>query len=176
MSDTSTPPRPSVLWKQLSSDRRQQAADAFWRDENAAVEHGEAVAAIAQRIKFRPKSVISLAVDKKARYLTSLPHVSELVAARLLVAYHLTHQRALMAAFLDALGMRHENGLIDDEDVQPPPADRLKAAVDTISTAYPVEDVSLYLSTLIWQDPDTWGGLTELIKAADPETSSDARA
>jgi len=175
MSDTSSPQRPSDLWKRLSSDRRQQAADAFWRDENAGLEHGEAVAAIAQRIKFRPKSVISLGVDKKVRYLTSLPHVSELVAARLLVAYHLAHQRALMAAFLDALGIRHENGLIDDEDVQPPPADRLKAAVDTISAAYPPDDVSVYLSTLVWQDPDTWGALTELIKPADPETSSGAR-
>ena len=39
-----------------------QAAEAFWRDENANVEQGEAIATIAQRIKFRPKSVLSLSV------------------------------------------------------------------------------------------------------------------
>ena len=26
----------------------------------------------------------------------------------------------------------------------------------------PPEDVSLYLSTLLWQDPETWAGLSEV--------------
>ena len=73
MSDntTETPavPRPSQLWKQLSPERKLQAAEAFWRDENASVEQAEALATIAQRIKFRIKSVISMPVEKKARQL-----------------------------------------------------------------------------------------------------------
>jgi len=28
-------PRPSQLWKQLSSERKQHAAEAFWSDDNA---------------------------------------------------------------------------------------------------------------------------------------------
>ena len=89
-------PRPSQLWKQLSPERRQQSAEAFWSDNNASVEHAEAIIAIAQRIKFRPKSVIALPVTKKARHLVAVGAVSELVAARLLVAYHLAHQRPMM--------------------------------------------------------------------------------
>lgn len=166
MADPSNLPRPSALWKQLSSERKLQAADAFWRDENAATEQAEAVALIAQRIKFRPKSVIALSVEKKAKYLISLPPVSEIVAARLLVAYHLANQRPMMAAFLDALGLKHEEGLIADEDVQPPPAETLKAAVAAIRQRFPGEDVALYLSTLMWQDPDTWGGLADLTQDA----------
>ena len=69
MADAPDIPRPSQLWKQLPADRKALAADAFWRDENAAVEQAEATAAIAQRMKFRPKSVIALPVEKKARYL-----------------------------------------------------------------------------------------------------------
>jgi hypothetical protein len=162
MSDTETSvPRPSQLWKQLSPERKLQAAEAFWHDENASVEQAEALATIAQRIKFRIKSVISMPVEKKARQLLALPAVSEMLAARLLVAYHLTHQRPMMKAFLDALGIAHEDGLIMDEEMQPPDAEKLKAAAQTLAAAFPAADVTLYLSTLTWQDPETWGALAE---------------
>jgi hypothetical protein len=166
-----TIPRPSQLWKQLSAERKAQAADAFWRDDNAAMEQADAVASIAQRLKFRPKSAMSLPLDKKSRYLATMPNVSELVAARLLVAYHLDHQRPMMGAFLDALGMKHENGLIADEDVQPPEPEKLKAAAASIGQSFPAEDVALYLSTLLWQDPDTWSGLFQA-----PEILTTAKA
>ena len=158
-------PRPSQLWKALSAERKVQAAEAFWSDSNASVEHAEAIVAIAQRIKFRPKSVISLPVDKKARHLIAVGAVSELVAARLLVAYHLAHQRPMMGAFLDALGIAHEEGLINEDEVEAPSDERLAQAAKAIAAAYPADDVALYLSTLIWQDPDTWGGLNQV-----PET------
>jgi hypothetical protein len=155
-------PRPSQLWKQLSPDRKLQAADAFWQDENAPMEQAEVIATIAQRIKFRPKSVVTMPREKKARHLVSLGAVSELVAARLLVAYHLAQQRPMMGAFLDALGIRHDEGLIAEDDVQPPDAAKLREAADTLAKAYPPEDVALYLSTLVWQDAETWGGLTDV--------------
>jgi hypothetical protein len=159
MSDETEAPRPSQLWKQLSPERKLQAAEAFWRDENASVEQAEAVATIAQRIKFRTKSVLAMPVEKKARQLISLPSLSELVAARLLVAYHLAHQRPMMVSFLDAVGIAHEDGLIADEDIKPPSPDTLKAAAKKLSGAYPSDDVALYLAMLMWQDPDTWGEL-----------------
>jgi hypothetical protein len=165
-------PRPSQLWKQLSADKKLQAADAFWRDENAAVEQAEAVGAIAQRIKFRIKSVVAMPGDKKARHLVSLPGVSELLAARLLVAYHLAHQRPMMGAFLSAVGIAHEDGLIADEELQPPDPGLLKAAAKTLAESYPAEDVALYLSTLTWQDPDTWGALVAAPEIRPASSSS----
>jgi hypothetical protein len=165
MADTLDIPRPSQLWKQLTPERKRQAAGAFWRDDNAGNEQAEAVAIIAQRIKFRLKSVITMPIDKKSQYLIAMPAVSEMLAARLLVAYHLTHQRAMMGAFLDALGVAHEEGIINDEEMKPPSADALKRAAAAIAASYPPDDVSLYLSTLMWQDPDTWGGLSELPEA-----------
>ena len=155
--------RPSQLWKQLSAERKQQSAEAFWSDNNASVEHAEAIIAIAQRIKFRPKSVIALPVEKKARHLVAVGVVSELIAARLLVAYHLAHQRPMMGAFLDALGVAHEEGLIKDEDMEAPSAERLEQAVKALNGTFPADDVALYLTTLWWQDPETWGGLEDLI-------------
>jgi hypothetical protein len=170
MTDPSIP-RPSQLWKQLSAERKTQAAEAFWRDENAAMEQAEAVASIAQRLKFRPKSAMALPLEKKTRYLLSSPSVSEVVAARLLVVYHLEHQRPMMGAFLDALGIKHESGLIEDEEMEAPDPEKLKDAAATLAKTYPAEEVALYLSTLLWQDPDTWGGLfktPEVLAAAVP--------
>ena len=138
------------------------AADAFWADDNAAAEQAEVLATIAHRIKFRMKSVLSMPIEKKTRYLLSLPAISESVAARLLVAYHLAHQRPMMGRFLDELGIAHEDGLIADEDLSPPPPDRVVAAAKALASAFPADDVSLYLSTLLWQDPETWGGLADV--------------
>ena len=166
MTDAADIPRPSRLWKQLSSDRRQAAAVAFWHDENAANEQAEAIGLIAQRIKFRLKSVINMPVEKKAHYVVSMSAVSEILAARLLVAYHLAHQRPMMGAFLDGLGIKHEGGMIADEEMSPPALDRLKAAAASLAASYPADDVALYLSTLMWQDPETWGALGELPEAA----------
>ncbi len=166
MADAPDIPRPSQLWKQLNPERKRQAADAFWRDEHAANEQAEAIGLIAQRIKFRLKSVVTMPAEKKAQYVLSMPAVSEMLAARLLVAYHLAHQRPMMGAFLNALGIAHEEGIIAEEDVKPPAPEALKRAAKTLAASYPPADVSLYLSTLVWQDPDTWGVLAEL-----PETS-----
>ena len=171
MADAPQIPRPSQLWKQLPMERKLQAADAFWQDENAAIEQAEAVAAIAQRIKFRAKSVLSMPREKKARQLAALPGVSELVAARLLVAYHLEQHRPMMGSFLDALGIPHEDGLIADEELQPPAAERLGEAARSLAESYPPDDVALYLSTLVWQDPETWGALAEV-----PESRTRAQA
>ena len=154
-------PRPSQLWKRLSPERKLQAAEGFWRDDNAGAEHAEAVATIAQRLKFRVKSVVALPTEKKARHLASMPTVSELVAARLLVAYHLETQRPMMGAFLDALGIKHENGLIEDEEMKPPGPDKLREAANTLRASFPADDVALYFTTLMWQDPETWKGLIE---------------
>jgi hypothetical protein len=162
MTDAAAISRPSHDWKKLSAERRLAAAEAFWHDENGGAEQAEAITIIAQRIKFRTKSVIAMPVEKKARHLVALPAVSESVAARLIVAYHLAHQRPMMGRFLDALGIAHENGLIADEKVEPVAKERLAAAVKTLAELSPPEDVSLYLSTLLWQDPDTWGALSEL--------------
>jgi len=164
---TDAPARPSQLWKQLHADRKVRAADAFWRDDTALAEQAEALALIAQRIKFRLKSVEAMPLDKKTRQLIALPSVSEIVAARLLVAYHLAYQRPMMAGFLDALGIAHEEGLITEEEMTPPDAERLGAAARTLAESYPAEDVSLYFSTLLWQDPDTWQNLSELPQVRD---------
>ena len=158
--------RPSRIWKRLPLERREAAAELFWSDEQSAEQQVEACASIATHMKFRAKTVLGLPLDKKAKYLVRLPVVSDAVAARALVNYHLGRQRPMMAAFLDALGVAHEEGLINEDTVVKPESDKLKAAADELSTKFPAEHVALYFSTLVSQDPDTWGELAELPQSA----------
>ncbi len=152
---------PTHLWRRLSLDRRIDAATAFWQtdDEASQSEQIEAILALSRHMKFRPQSLQSMPLDKRAKYLAQLPAISESVAARALVSYHLAHQRPMMGAFLDALGISHDNGLITAEDLAPPQKAALAAAAAGLTKTFPAEDVSLYLNTLLAQDPQTWEGL-----------------
>ena len=158
---------PTHLWRRLPLERRIDAARAFWQtdDEASQTEQIEAILALSRHMKFRPQSMQSMPLDKRAKYLAQLPGISESVAARALVSYHLAHQRPMMGAFLDALGISHDDGLITAEDMEPPAQAALATAAAGLTKTFAAEDVSLYLNTLLAQDPQTWeglGGLPEL--------------
>jgi hypothetical protein len=158
MPDTLTPSR---LWRHMTIDQRQRAARAFWADPEATDDQLQAALLVAQQKKFRPKTVVNLDLDRKARHLATITSLPDNLAVRALVVYHLAEQRPMMCAFLDALGVAHENGLIQEENVKPDAA-KIQAAVDGLNTRFPVDDVRLYLNTLLSQDPGTWGALAPL--------------
>jgi len=143
----------------MGADQRLRAARAFWADEQASDDQMQAVMLIAQQKKFRPKFILGLDDERRAKHLASMIGLPEALAARCLVIYHLKDHREMMGAFLDALGLKHDNGLIEDDDAKPD-AEKIGPAVETIAAKYPAEDVSLYLTTLVCQDPETWGGLS----------------
>jgi hypothetical protein len=152
---------PSRLWKKMTLDQRQRAARAFWSDEEATNDQVQAALLIAQQKKFRPKTIVGLDVDRKARHLASLGTLPDAIAGRALVVYHLAEQRPMMRTFLDALGITHDDGVIQQEDVKPDTS-KIPAAAAAIEQTYPQEDVRLYLNTLLCQDPDTWGALRDV--------------
>lgn len=147
----------------MTSEQRLRAAHAFWRDEEATDDQMQAVVLIAQQKKFRPKTVLGLDEGRKARHLATLAGLPEVLAARTLVVYHLAEQREMMGAFLDALGIAHENGVIQEDEVKPDAA-KIPAAVDQLASRFSREDVSLYLRTLLAQDPETWGALENTVE------------
>ena len=158
---TDTTPTAGRLWKRMTFEQRHRAASAFWRDETIAADQAQAVQLIAKHVKFRPKTIAGLTIEGKARHLASVPTLPDDIAARLLVLYHLAERRPMMGAFLDALGIAHDNGLIQEGNVTPDPA-KLGPAVAALATAYPAADVSIYLNTLLCHDPRTWGALQGL--------------
>ncbi len=158
---TETTLTPSRVWKQMTTDQRTRAARAFWSDEEATDDQIQAVMLIAQQKKFRPKTVIGLDLDRKARHFASLAVVPEPLAARALILYHLAEQRPMMGAFLDELGIAHEEGVIQEDAVKPD-ATKIGPAAASLATKFPREEVALYLNTLLCQDPETWGALSDV--------------
>jgi hypothetical protein len=163
MTETLTPSR---LWKQMNSAQRLASARAFWADDEAIDDQIQAALLIAQQKKFRPKTVIGLDLDRTSKHLASLASLPDSIAGRVLVLYHLTDQRALMGRFLDALGIAHEDGLIKEDDVKPDKT-KLAPAAAAVAQEFAPDDVRLYLTTLLCQDPETWGGLDEIVKGLE---------
>ena len=87
---TETTLTPSRLWKQMTLDQRPRAARAFWEDRprRPTISFRPSLL-IAQQKKFRPKTVIGLDVDRKARHLATLGALPDQIAARALIVYHL---------------------------------------------------------------------------------------
>jgi hypothetical protein len=159
----------------MSLAQRTSAAEAFWADEEAADDQVQAAMLIAQQKKFRPKTVFALDLARKAKHLASLHALSDPLAARVLVTYHLAARRPMMGAFLDALGITHENGVIQADEVKPDTS-KLDAAAADLTARYPADDVALYFQTLLCQDPQTWGALTSQVARLKAQSGGDAAA
>jgi len=158
--------RPTALWKRLTADQRLAAAEAFWRDTDSpeiAAQHAEALTMLARKLNFRAKSIQGLSIERRARYLAQVTDVSDAIATRALIAYHFANRRPLMAAFLDALGIAHDDGLITAEEVAAPAAEAIGAAAESLKDRFSAEDVDLYLRTLATLDGDTWGHVEQVL-------------
>ena len=166
MAESTTQPVLSQLWKQLPEEDKLRAAEAFWREPEGIEQQVEAMALLAQRLKARARYIQGLPVEKRARHLAHYPGMPDLLVARLLVSYHLAHQRPMMVAFLDAIGLAHDNGLITEESPEPISAEKIAAGTQALAAAFPPAAVRLYFSTLLAQDPDTWKGLAAHIEHA----------
>ena len=151
------------LWREMTPAQKSAAAESFWLDDESMPQQIEAVTHLSRQLHFRPQSVLAMPVDRKVRQLAMQTRLPDGVIGRLLVVYHLTAQRPMLVAFLDKLGIPHENGLIPDTMGGQPAADRVTAAVDALLAAFPEADVRLYTRTLAVQDPETWGMLVELV-------------
>ena len=146
------------LWKRLTREARLAAASAFWQ-ETPAEGAGAALAAIVKARHLRPQVARALDADEKARSLASVLDPGESVASALLVALHLGPRRAMLAPFLDAAGLAHENGILKDEDAEPVTEDAVRAGVGALAASFPRADIETYLNTLWLQDPDRWQAL-----------------
>jgi hypothetical protein len=159
MPDSSPSPQPALLWKQMSESQKLRAAEAFWREPDGLEQQLEAMALLAQKLKARPRYIQGLPIEKRARHLAHYPGMPDLLAARMLVSYHLAHQRPMMSAFLDAIGIAHDNGLITDDPKGPITPEQVSAGRAALEGVYAADDIQLYFATLLAQDPETWSAL-----------------
>ncbi len=150
------------LWKSLNPDERLRAASAFFAEPPPELA-GAAVGALVKARHLRPQAARSLAPDAQARILATVLDPGEPLAQGLLVGLHLAERRPLLGAFLDALRLPHEDGILKEEADAAPPVDEAgaRAAVAALA-AFPADEVRTYLNTLWLQDPERWQALEGL--------------
>lgn len=149
----------SRLWKRLAREERLAAASAFFAQPSDEV-LGNADAAIIRARRLRPKVAHALPPQEKARVLSTVLDPDETLASALVVALHLGERRRLLVAFLDSLGLAHEDGILKDEGDMPPIAEEpARRAVAALAEAFPAPQVLTYMNVLWLQDPERWSAL-----------------
>jgi len=151
---------PALVWAGMEPDARRDAALAIythdWDDNEFRDELDDA---IATALRFRMVMVRKLPFKKRAEYVARSVHPDDGLASTLLLAMHLADRRPLLCAFLDHLEIEHEDGVIGEDDWQPPSESGLRSGVERLLGEFPREHVELYLATLLAMDPERWGAL-----------------
>ena len=156
---------PAQLWATLEPEVRLAAARSLYsHDWGEAPTRREADFAIMQGMRFRESAVRQLSIDKRASYVARSIRPTDSLAGSMLLALHLEQRRAMLSAFLEALKIPHDNGLIaEDHDMKPPSAATLEKAAKALRDRFPADEVELYLATLYVLDRVTWAGLAPLL-------------
>jgi len=162
---------PYAVWDLMNDDERLAAAQALWRDSDrearAAVEM-----ALAKELKFRPGSVRKLGADKiAARLVRMAPDFPETLLFQFLFYLHMADRRPIMVEFLDAVGVPHDNGVLDlPDDAEPPSAEAVEKAARELMKKHDHQAL-VYLATLLVADKDLWAGVKPVL--ADQEVAQD---
>ena len=157
---------PARLWAQLDAETRRAAVRALyapqWDDDASRI---EADVAIAAALRFRPIAVRKLPVAKRIDHLCRAVRPGESLSTSLLRALHLVERRAMLGAFLDALGIPQKDGLITEETNPPAPtAAAVAGAAAKLREHHSPAEVELYLLSLVALDPDFWKGVGEYLR------------
>jgi len=126
------------------------------------------LAAVAEATRVRPAYLERKPRSQRHADMTSVlsrPRLEE-AAANLLRGWLLKAQTGMLTDFLDALGVPHEQGVVEDfpQTVDDAP---LKAAVDLLLGKYPAEKVIVYLNTVQSTGGVNWENLEQMLQS-DP--------
>jgi len=110
---------------------------------------------VAKLMKFRPHAIRKLPMAqraKKARSILMSGSNAEL-AYELIGSYLLKNHKELVTRFLDATGVQHEDGMIENLEHNTPAADKIGAALGELDAEFDPADVTLYLAMCAQQWP-----------------------
>ena len=102
--------------------------------------------------------------DRQSLLIASLSRPALSIAAdTLLRNWLLKKQTAVLADFLNALGIAHQNGVVEElpktvED------DRLRAAVEQLLARHPQEVVAVYLHAFNFMNAESWANLDGILR------------
>ncbi len=168
------------LWNALNAREREAAAWAYLRAEES--DRGWLSRVVAEARHFRPATVHRWSDGKIVAAMRSVPLQEPSVAIMLLNTHHLPGQLPMVSAFLDALGVPHEDGVVDDFALIDGDDEDVRAVAKDIAKDHGLRSVAIYLLALrLWNAPAGEKGrlwLQELLeedtREADPEPEASA--
>ncbi len=126
------------------------------------------LSAVAQAKKVRP--VFLEKQPRQGRHVSMLTTLSkptlELAAATLIRGWLVKQHKQLLVDFLDALGIAHKDGVVDDLPESMDDA-RLGAAVEAVLARHPPEVVAIYLHAFYEMNEARWPNLRVMLES-DP--------
>ena len=124
------------------------------------------VAAVAQARHLRP--VFLERQPRAQRHATILATLTrpamDLMAGTLLRAWLVQKHKAMLVDFLNALGIEHKEGVVEDLPATTDDA-KLKTAVDTLLAKYPAEVVAVYLNAFNDMNQANWANLKAMLES-----------
>ena len=102
--------------------------------------------------------------ERHAAMLQTLTRPSlDLVTGNLIRTWLLKKYNSMLCDFLDALGIAHKEGVVEDLPAAMDDA-RLRAAVDALLTKYPAEIVAVYLNAFNDMNEANWPNLKAVLE------------
>jgi len=110
---------------------------------------------VARIMKFRPHAIKKLPMNQRARRAKSLLTTTSNaeLTYELFGSYIMKTCQDLVTDFLDATGVPHKDGMIENVEDAKPSADKLSEAIRGLDEKYDQGDVTLYLSMCAEQWP-----------------------
>ena len=141
-------PARRILRELCSPERRRDILLAFWSRGDQASRR-MAQAQLAKSLHFRDETMKKLPAEKKAELLAARLASSEFEPhfEAALLTFHVLERAELMGAFLDAWGIRHKDGSIEDDEYSVPSREKVESAVTELGARFPGDDVLLYIAT-----------------------------
>lgn len=156
-----------AVWDLMTEDERAAAAAALWsegdHDTRAAIE-----LALAREMKFRVQSLRKVSTERLlGRLVRMADDLPETVLFQFLFHLHMADRRPLLATFLDAVGLPHEDGVLTlDDDAEDPAVEKVTAAAQSLVADHGHEAL-IYLATLRVADADFWAGVDPVLEGFD---------
>jgi hypothetical protein len=126
----------------------------------------QAVGAAAAALNSRPQYLMKQPLEKRAAAVRrSLSRVAaDVVAEEMLASYFLECRKPLLVEWLDATGVKHEDGVLEEDEPPEPSARKLGAAVKKFRSADEDPDRPLLLKAFAAQSAIDWPRLEALLE------------
>jgi hypothetical protein len=110
---------------------------------------------VAEALRFRPQAIRKLPMAKRAKKARSILITSGQaeLCYELFGSYLIQHRKDLVTGFLDATGVEHEEGMIEQLEENEPDPKKIPAAVKDLDSKFEADDVTLYLALAAEQWP-----------------------